>query len=141
MGYLNKVLLIGNLGVDPEIKTSASGTPVCRLRLATSEKVDHGDGEKEARTEWHTVIAFGRLAEISRDYLRKGRSIYVEGKLHTRSFQKEDGSPQKYTEIWAREIQFMSSSDGKGVGKHQEKEGVNEGPDAGDYPCLPARAE
>ena len=114
MGYLNKVLLIGNLGKDPEVKAAPSGTLVCRLRLATSERVNHGEGNKESRTEWHSVIAFGRLAEISRDYLRKGRSIYVEGQLHTRSFRKEDGQTQKFTEIWARDIQFMSPSAGTG---------------------------
>ncbi len=138
MGYLNKVLLIGNLGLDPEIKAAASGTLVSRLRLATTEKVAQKDGSREPQTEWHNVVAFGRLAELSRDYLHKGRAIYVEGKLHTHSFQKADGSSQKVTEIWAQDIRFMSSpSEGNGSGKGREMEGGNEDARSGDYSEMP----
>ncbi len=108
MGYLNKVMLIGNLGQDPIMKTAPSGTPICRLSLATSERTNSG-GEVKKKTEWHTIVAFGHLAEVSRDYLRKGRSVYVEGSLHTRVVER-DGSPaKKSVEVWARDIRFLSS--------------------------------
>lgn len=119
MSCLNKVMLIGNLGGDPEMRSTSSGSLVCRLRLATSERGSQ-EKEKEALTEWHTVIAFGRLAEISRDYLRKGRSIYVEGSLHTRTVpKKEEGPPLRFTEVWAKEIRFLPSGGHRGEGQNQ----------------------
>lgn len=110
MGSLNKVMLIGNLGRDPEVRTAESGTCICQLRLATHERRANDGDKPDVQTEWHNVVAFGKLAEVSRDYLKKGRRIYVEGRLRTRSYQKENGPTQWYTEIVASDIQFLDPS-------------------------------
>ena len=96
---LNKVMLIGNLGADPEIKYSPSGTSISNIRLATSENRKNSDGEWEERTEWHRVVMYGRQAEICKDYLRKGSKIYVEGRLQTRSWDDQDGKKHYMTEV------------------------------------------
>ena len=96
---LNKVMLLGNLGSDPEIKYSQSGTAIANLRIATAENRKNSDGEWEERTEWHRLVLFGRQAEISKDYLHKGSKIYIEGRLQTRSWEDQNGQKHYSTEV------------------------------------------
>jgi len=114
MGSVNKVILIGNLGADPELKYTASQKAVCNLRLATNEVWKDKDGQKQEKTEWHRVNAWGDLAENCQKYLSKGRSIYVEGRLETRKWQDKDGNDKYSTEIVANQIVFLGGGDGKG---------------------------
>jgi len=105
---VNKVILIGNLGNDPEVKYTASGSAVTNIRIATTESwKDKTTGEQTEKTEWHTVVFFGRLAEIAGEYLRKGRQVYVEGRLRTRKWQGQDGQDRYTTEIVADEMQML----------------------------------
>ncbi|MCP5151743.1 MAG: single-stranded DNA-binding protein [Ectothiorhodospiraceae bacterium] len=113
---INKVILVGNLGADPESRTTPSGTTVTNARLATSESWrDRQSGEQQERTEWHTVVFFGRLGEIAAQYLRKGRQVYVEGSLRTRKWQDRDGNDRWSTEIIASEMQMLGGRDGGGM--------------------------
>jgi single-strand DNA-binding protein len=105
---INKVILIGNLGADPETRYMPSGSAVTNLRIATSDSwKDKESGEQQERTEWHTVAMFGRLAEISAEYLRKGSQVYIEGRLRTRKWQDRDGNDRWTTEIVANEMQML----------------------------------
>ncbi len=107
---LNKVMLIGNLGSDPEVRYTASGSAVANIRLATAESWrDKDSGEQQERTEWHRVVFFARLAEIVSEYLRKGSQIYIEGRLQTRKWQDRDGNDRYTTEIVAGEMQMLGS--------------------------------
>ena len=113
---INKVILIGNLGRDPETKYTQGGAPVCNFTLATNEEwKDKNTGEKKQRTEWHNCVAFGKLAEICGQYLSKGSQVYVEGALQTRSWEQE-GVTRYATEIRAFEVQILNS---KGGGQKQ----------------------
>jgi single-strand DNA-binding protein len=97
---INKVILVGNLGVDPEVRYTADGRAITTIRLATSEQWrDKNSGEKQERTEWHRVVFFGRIAEIAAEYLRKGGQVYIEGKLRTRKWQGQDGQDRYTTEV------------------------------------------
>ncbi len=109
MASLNRVLLIGNLGADPELSYTPSGTAKVSMRLATHEVWTNKSGEKGERTEWHRVIAWGRLAEICGEYLAKGRQIFVEGRLQTRSWEDRDGNKRWTTEIVATGMQMLGS--------------------------------
>lgn len=109
MAALNRVLLIGNLGADPELSYTPSGTAKTTMRLATHEVWTNKDGEKGERTEWHRVIAWGRLAEICGQYLAKGRQIFIEGRLQTRSWEDRDGNKRWTTEIVASTMQMLGS--------------------------------
>ena len=111
---VNKVILVGNLGRDPETRYMPSGSAVTNLRVATSEQwKDKTTGENQERTEWHSVAMFGRLAEIAAEYLRKGSKVYIEGKLRTRKWQdKTDGKDRYTTEIIADEMQMLDSKGG-----------------------------
>lgn len=104
---LNKVILIGNLGADVEMRYSQSGTAVANLRLATTETWTK-DGQKDEHTEWHKVVAFGKLAEIMGEYLAKGSKIYLEGKIQTRKWEDTDGNPRYTTEIVVRDMKMLS---------------------------------
>ena len=111
---VNKVILVGNLGKDPETRYMPSGSAVTNLRIATTEAwKDKQSGEQQERTEWHSVAMFGRLAEIAAEYLRKGSQVYVEGKLRTRKWQDKEGKDRYTTEIVADEMQMLG---GKGGG-------------------------
>lgn len=111
MKGVNKVILLGNVGKDPEIRSTADGTCIANLSVATSESwKDKQTGERKEQTEWHRISAFGKLAEIIRDYVVKGSKVYIEGKLKTRSYDK-DGVKMYTTEIVASELQML---DGKG---------------------------
>ena len=111
---VNKVILIGNLGQDPEVKYMPSGSAVANLRIATTEGVKNREsGEYEDRTEWHSVAMFARLAEVAGEYLKKGSQVYIEGKLRTRKWQDRDGNDRYTTEIIADNMQMLG---GKGGG-------------------------
>ena len=113
---INKVILVGNLGKDPEVRYSPSGQAVANATLATSESwKDKNTGEKQERTEWHRVVFFGRLAEIAGEYLKKGAQIYVEGRLQTRKWQDKEGQDRYTTEIVANEMQMLGSRSGAGA--------------------------
>jgi single-strand DNA-binding protein len=111
---VNKVILIGNLGADPEIRTAATGTVVGNLRIATTERQKDRDGNWNDHTEWHRVVCFGRTAENVGKFLQKGRQIYVEGRLQTRKWQDRDGNDRWSTEVVANEIRFLGSREGGG---------------------------
>ena len=114
---VNKVILVGNLGADPETRYAASGGAVTNLRLATSDSwTDRQTNERRERTEWHRVVMFGKLAEISEQYLRKGRQVYIEGYIQTRKWQGQDGQDRYTTEIVARDMQMLGGRDGGGGG-------------------------
>lgn len=117
---VNKVILVGNLGKDPEIKYTASGAAVANLTLATSESWnDKQSGEKVEKTEWHRVVAFQRLAEIMGEYLRKGSQVYIEGKLQTRKWQDQNGQDRWTTEVVANDMQMLGARGGEGGGQPQ----------------------
>lgn len=113
---VNKVILIGNLGADPELKYTPSGTAVCTFRLATSESFKDRDGNMQERTEWHRIVAWTKLGEIAAQYLSKGRQVYVEGSIRTRSWEDQSGERKYMTEIVARDIQFLGGQGGQGGG-------------------------
>lgn len=114
---INKVILIGNLGADPETKYLPSGSAVTNVSLATSESWrDRQTGEQQERTEWHRVVFFNRLAEIAGEYLRKGSKVYVEGSLRTRKWQDQSGQDRYTTEIVANEMQMLDSRGDAGMG-------------------------
>ena len=114
MRGVNKVILLGTLGRDPEMKYTADGKAIANLSVATSESwTDKGSGEKTEKTEWHKVVLFGKVAEIAGSYLKKGSQCYLEGKLQTRKWQDKEGSDRYSTEIIADELQLLG---GKGAG-------------------------
>ncbi len=114
---INKVILVGNLGADPETRYMPSGGAVTNLSLATSETwKDKQTGEQKERTEWHKVAMFNRLAEIAAEYLRKGSQVYIEGKLRTRKWQDRDGNDRYTTEVIADEMQMLGGRGGGGMG-------------------------
>jgi single-strand DNA-binding protein len=121
---INKVILVGNLGADPETRYMPSGKPVTNIRIATSESwTDRQSGDKQERTEWHAVVLFEKLAEISAEYLRKGSQVYIEGSLRTRKWQDKEGKDRYTTEIVAREMQMLGGRGG----------GAGGGGSGGDY--------
>ena len=114
---INKVILVGNLGADPETRYSAAGAAITNIRLATSESWrDKQSGEQQERTEWHRVVFFNRLAEIAGEYLGKGRQVYIEGSLRTRKWQDQSGQDRYTTEIVASEMQMLGGRGGSGGG-------------------------
>ena len=114
---VNKVILVGNLGADPETRAMPSGSTVANLRIATSESWrDKTSGEQQERTEWHRVALFGRLAEIASEYLKKGSQVYIEGSLRTRKWQDKQGQERFSTEIVANELQMLGGRGGAGGG-------------------------
>ena len=115
MASLNKVILIGNLGADPETRSLGSGDPVCTLRLATTEQwKDKASGETREATEWHRVVLFRKLAEIAGQYLKKGASVYIEGRLRTRKWQDKEGQERYTTEVEATEMKMLGGRPGSG---------------------------
>jgi single-strand DNA-binding protein len=116
---VNKVILIGNLGKDPEIRYTPQGTAVATLAIATNERYKDKDGNWQDRTEWHKVIAWQRLAEIAGEYLKKGRSVYIEGRLQTRSWEDKNTHEKKYaTEIVAGDLVLLGGGQGGGSEEH-----------------------
>lgn len=111
MSGVNKAIIVGRLGSDPEVKTITSGQTVCRLSVATSENWTDRDGQKQERTEWHRVVVWGRMAEVCGQHLSKGRQVYLEGRLQTRSWEDQQGQKKYTTEIVASTVQFLGSND------------------------------
>lgn len=110
MASVNKVILVGNLGADPEIRALPNGDPVANIRLATAERYkDKSSGEMKEITEWHRVVFFNRLAEVVRDYLKKGSSVYIEGRIRTRKWQDQSGQDRYSTEIMGDQMQMLGS--------------------------------
>lgn len=107
MSGVNKVIIIGRLGADPELKTVTGGQSVCRLSVATSENWTDREGQKQERTEWHRIVVWGKLAELCGKYLSKGRQAYIEGRLQTRSWEDQQGQKRYTTEIVANTVQFL----------------------------------
>ena len=131
MASVNKVILVGNLGRDPEIRYLPSGEPVANITIATSSKYKSKTGELVEETEWHRVTFFGKLAEIAGQYLKKGRPVYVEGRLKTRKYTDKDGVEKYATDIIANEMQMLGGREGMGEPT---------GDDGGGYDSAPRRA-
>ncbi|MEM7404127.1 MAG: single-stranded DNA-binding protein [Pseudomonadota bacterium] len=137
---INKVILVGNLGADPETRYTPSNTAVTNLRIATSDSWrDRQTGEQQERTEWHRVVCWNRLAEIAAEYLRKGSKVYIEGRLQTRKWQGQDGQDRYTTEIVANEMQMLDSRGGGGGGGGGGDYGRG-GPPDDDWGQPPARS-
>ena len=137
MASVNKVILIGNLGRDPEMRYTPSGSAVCNVSLATTRNwKDKNSGERVEQTEWHRVVFYDRLAEIAGEYLKKGRSVYVEGRLKTRKWQDKEGKDQYTTEVIAEQMQMLGGREGMGGGAGEERGGD----DYGDRPQRAAPA-
>ena len=147
MASVNKVILVGNLGRDPEVRYLPSGDPVANVTIATSSKYKSKTGEMVEETEWHRVTFFGKLAEIVGQYLKKGRSVYVEGRIKTRKYTDKDGVEKFATDIIANEMQMLGSREGMG-----EPSGDDEGagysrpapasrPAAAQRPAAPAASK
>ena len=129
---INKVILVGNLGADPETRSMPSGMSVTNIRIATSESwKDKSSGAQQERTEWHSVALFGKLGEIAAEYLRKGSQVYIEGKLRTRKWQDKQGNDRYTTEIVANEMQMMGGRGGGSGGG--ERGGGMSAPPRDDY--------
>ena len=139
MASINKVILIGNLGRDPEVRYTPNGSAVCNVSVATTRNWKNKDsGERMEETEWHRVVFFDRLAEIAGEYLKKGRSVYVEGRLKTRKWQDKDGKDQYTTEVMATEMQMLGSREGMGGGAASEDGGGYERPAPAARPAAAA---
>ena len=125
MASVNKVILIGNLGRDPEVRYAASGAAICNVTIATSRQwKDKTSGERQEETEWHRVVFFDRLAEIAGEYLKKGRPVYVEGRLRTRKWTDKDGVEKYTTEITATDMQLLGGREGGGGGGGSDEMGA-----------------
>ena len=130
MASVNKVILVGNLGRDPEVRYLPSGEPVANITIATSSRYKNKTGDMVEETEWHRVTFFGKLAEIVGQYLKKGRSVYVEGRLKTRKYTDKDGVEKYATDIIANEMQMLGAREGMGEPS---------GDDGGGYDNAPPR--
>jgi single-strand DNA-binding protein len=134
-GGVNKVILVGNLGADPELRYTPSGQAVCQMRVATSESWTDKNGERKEETEWHRIVVWGKLAELCSQYLSKGRQVYLEGRIKTREWQDKEGQKRWTTEITANQVVFLSSGPG-GAGKG--KAGEPPPPGDADFSMPPA---
>ena len=124
MASVNKVILIGNLGRDPEVRYTPSGSAVCNITMATTRSWKSKEsGEKVEETEWHRIVFYDRLAEIAGEYLKKGRSVYVEGRLKTRKWTDKDGAEKYTTEVIAQEMNMLGGREGMGGGAGEEEGG------------------
>jgi len=121
---VNRVILVGHLGGDPEMRYTSSGTPVTNFSLATNERWNNQDGERQERTEWHKIVTWSKLAEISNQYLTKGQLVFIEGRIQTREWDDRDGNKRRTTEIVASDMRMMSprSSDGPRQEQEQKQE-------------------
>jgi single-strand DNA-binding protein len=139
---VNKVILVGNLGADPETRSMPSGMTVTNIRIATSESwKDKASGAQQERTEWHNIALFGRLGEIAAEYLRKGSQVYIEGKLRTRKWQDKQGNDRFTTEIIADNMQMLGARGGGGAPAMSGERGAGaSAPPRDDYDQSPAPA-
>ena len=127
---LNKAILIGNLGRDPEVRYTPSGVAVANFTIATSENWTNKEGQKETRTEWHRIVAFGKLAEICGEYLSKGRQVYIEGRIQTRDWEDKEGIKRYTTEIVANQMLMLG-------GRDMGDSGRSQGPPTSELPGSP----
>ncbi len=134
MAGLNKVMIIGNLGKDPEMRFTANGSAVANFSVAVSRQFAGSDGERREETEWFRVVAWNKLAELCNQYLQKGRKVYVEGRLQTRSFDGQDGQKRYSTEVIAAEVQFLDRMGGPGGEGRERGDGDTEITDPDDLP-------
>jgi single-strand DNA-binding protein len=119
-GGVNKVILVGHLGADPDMRYTPSGQGVCEMRIATSESWNDKSGQRQERTEWHRIVVWGKRAEVCSKYLSKGRQVYVEGRIQTRSYDDKEGNKRYVTEIVAQDVQFLGGGrDGAREGSRQ----------------------
>lgn len=139
MASVNKVILVGNLGADPETRYMTNGDAVCNIRLATTESwKDKNSGEKREVTEWHRVVFYRKLAEIAAQYLKKGSQLYLEGRIRTRKWTDKDGQERYTTEIEATEMQMLGRREGQGA--PMSSDAGPSGGGGGDYQPAPKRA-
>jgi single-strand DNA-binding protein len=136
MASVNKVILIGNLGRDPELRYTQSGQAVANFTLATSERFANKSGEQQERTEWHRIVAWGKTGELCAQYLSKGRSVYIEGRLQTREWEDKEGQKRSTTEIVAQNVTFLGgprgAQGGAGGGGGEPQRGEPSAPPASD---------
>jgi single-strand DNA-binding protein len=142
-GSVNKVILVGNLGRDPETRFTKSGTAVANFTMATTERRKGTDGNWSDETTWHRIVVWDRLAELCQQYLSKGRQVYVEGRIQTRKYTDRDGNERQSTEVVAREVVFLSGRDGVGrggpprSGRPEDDSAPSSSRDGGDIPYSP----
>jgi single-strand DNA-binding protein len=138
---VNKVILIGNLGQDPESRTTPGGITVTNIRIATTESwTDRQSGEKKENTEWHGIVLWNRLGEIAAEYLRKGSQVYIEGRLQTRKWQDKSGNDRYTTEVVASDMQMLGGRGGGGGGAAQETRDSRESGQGGSAPAAASPA-
>lgn len=135
MASVNKVILVGNLGRDPEMRYMPSGDPVASFSIATTDTWKDKNGQKQEKTEWHNISMFGKLAEIAGEYLKKGSSVYVEGRLETRKYTAKDGTEKQATQVVADRMQMLGGRGGSG-----NYDGGSDDKAAGDYSQAPSSA-
>ena len=139
---VNKAIIVGNLGQDPDVRYAPSGSAITNISVATTESwKDKNTGEKQDRTEWHRVVFFNRLAEIAGEYLRKGSQVYIEGKIQTRKWQDKDGNDRYTTEIVANEMQMLGSREGGGNFNAESASQAAPAPQASPTQQKPAASE
>ncbi|HEU4728087.1 MAG TPA: single-stranded DNA-binding protein [Kofleriaceae bacterium] len=134
-GGVNKVILVGHLGADPDMRYTPSGQGVCELRLATSESWNDKNGQRQERTEWHRIVVWGKRAEVCSKYLSKGRQVFVEGRIQTRTYDDKDGNKRYITEIIANDVQFLGGGreGGGGGGRGSRADDGPPPPSDGDF--------
>ena len=133
MASVNKVILIGNLGRDPEMRYTPGNVAVCNFTVATNDRWKDKSGQMQERTEWHRIVVWGRQAEIAKEYLAKGRSVYIEGSLQTREWTDKEGGKRTTTEVRAERVQFLGGR-GEGAPRGEAGSGPKGEPAAGEFP-------
>lgn len=136
MSSVNKVILIGNLGNDPEVRYTQGGSAVANFNMATNEVWNNKDGQREERTEWHRIVCWGRTAELAGEYLSKGRTVYVEGRLQTREWEDKEGQKRYTTEIVAQSVKFLG-----GRGESSGRPAAKAASGGGVEPAAPVEVE
>jgi single-strand DNA-binding protein len=131
MAGVNKVIIVGNVGRDPEVRFTKAGTAVATFSVATSERFKDRDGDKQERTEWHRVVAWAQLADICGKYLRKGKQVYIEGRLQTRDWEDKDGHKRYTTEVIANQMQMLGRREDDGGGSSYSDDSFSRGGSAG----------
>jgi single-strand DNA-binding protein len=139
MASVNKVILVGNLGRDPEVRFMPNGEAVCNFSIATTDSWKDKAGAKQERTEWHNIVMYRKLAEIAGEYLKKGRPVYVEGRLQTRKWQTKEGQDRYTTEIIADQMQMLGGRDGAGSNASYDG-GMDQSSGGNDYDQVPSSA-
>jgi single-strand DNA-binding protein len=141
MSGVNKVIVLGRLGADPEVKNVSANQTVARLSVATSENWTDKEGQKQERTEWHRVVVWGKLAELCGKYLSKGRQVYVEGRLQTRSWEDQQGQKKYTTEIVANTVQFLGGGEARTTDRSERQSSSNDDHAFGPEPTFDSNEE